>query len=203
MVRIGTFAVEAWMDEYETTPGVLNVAETCCDSVSVDELVALASQDSDGSTPISSPIKPSARLGYGAIRGSAELRRRIADLYKSTSPGSGASSMPGSGLVDAPVSPDQVVVTPGAIGANFLALYTLIGPGDHVVCIYPTYQQLYAVPESLGAEVSLWHLREEKAFVPDIAELEVLIRPNTKAGRLPSSNLCGEVCDANTCSFKR
>ena len=29
------------MDEYENTPGVLNVAETCAASVSVDDLVAL------------------------------------------------------------------------------------------------------------------------------------------------------------------
>jgi aspartate/methionine/tyrosine aminotransferase len=69
---------------------------------------------------------------------------------------------------------------PGAIAANFLTLYTLLGPGDHVVCVYPTYQQLYSVPESLGAEVSLWKLKKEKKYVPDLADLDALIKENTK-----------------------
>lgn len=64
--------------------------------------------------------------------------------------------------------------------ANFLLLYTLIGPGDHVVCVYPTYQQLYDVPKSLGAEVSLWKLKQENGFVPDVTELESLVKSNTK-----------------------
>ncbi|EXM10246.1 hypothetical protein NOF04DRAFT_599 [Fusarium oxysporum II5] len=41
MVRIAPFAVEQWMDEYETTPEALNVAETCAASVSIDDLVGM------------------------------------------------------------------------------------------------------------------------------------------------------------------
>lgn len=70
--------------------------------------------------------------------------------------------------------------SPGAISANFLLLYTLISPGDHVVCVYPTYQQLYSVPESLGAEVSLWRLREEKKYIPDLEDLKAIVKENTK-----------------------
>ena len=73
-----------------------------------------------------------------------------------------------------------MLITQGAIGANFLLLYTLVNPGDHVISVYPTYQQLYGVPESLGAEVSLWKLKRENNFIPDVAELEALARPNTK-----------------------
>jgi aspartate/methionine/tyrosine aminotransferase len=75
---------------------------------------------------------------------------------------------------------EDVIVTQGAIGANFLALYTLTGPGDHVICVYPTYQQLYDTPRSLGAEVTLWKLKKENGFVPDVDELAGLIKPNTK-----------------------
>jgi len=46
--------------------------------------------------------------------------------------------------------------------------------------VYPTYQQLFSVPESLGAEVSLWRLRPEQGFVPDVHELEKLVKANTK-----------------------
>ena len=42
MVHITPFAVEQWMDKYETTPGVLNIAETCAASVSIDDLVGMS-----------------------------------------------------------------------------------------------------------------------------------------------------------------
>jgi DNA-binding transcriptional MocR family regulator len=159
MVHITPFAVEQWMDEYETTPGVLNVAETCAASVSIDDLVAM----SNG--PAKNPIDTSTKLTYGAIPGSQTLRQRIA-AHCSTE-----------GLQ---LAAEDIIVTQGAIGANFLALYTLIGPGDHVICVYPTYQQLYDTPRSLGAEVTLWKLKKENGFVPDVDELAGLIKPNTK-----------------------
>ncbi|RBA10399.1 hypothetical protein FPRO05_04988 [Fusarium proliferatum] len=159
MVRITPFAVEQWMDAYETTPGVLNVAETCAASVSIDDLVAMSTG------PAKNPIDTSIKLTYGAIPGSQTLRERIA-AHCSTE--------------GVQLAPEDVIVTQGAIGANFLALYTLIGPGDHVICVYPTYQQLYDTPRSLGAEVTLWKLKKENGFVPDVDELAGLIKPNTK-----------------------
>lgn len=156
MVLIKPFEVEEWMDRLETTPGVLNVAETCCESVSISELAALSTDESVKLQDITSR-----RLTYGAIPGTDVTRRRIANLYGD-------------------VKLDQVVLTQGAIGANFLLLFSLIGPGDHVICEYPTYQQLYEVPKSLGAEISLWKLKEENRFVPDVSELEGLVRSNTK-----------------------
>jgi aspartate/methionine/tyrosine aminotransferase len=149
------------MDKYETTPGVLNIAETCAASISIDDLVALCEDPN-----IEPPLKTSTKLTYGSIRGSNSLRERLASLY--------------SARVSSPLPTDNVLITPGAIAANFLLFYTLIGPGDHVVCVYPTYQQLYAVPESLGAEVSLWKLRKDKKYIPDIEELKLLVKENTK-----------------------
>ncbi|KAM5342827.1 hypothetical protein ACJ41O_013793 [Fusarium nematophilum] len=160
MVRITPFAVEQWMDEYETTPGVLNIAETCAASVSVDDLVQLCK---DPAAP--GPLNTGLKLTYGPIPGSRPLRERVAALC----------SNEGTQL-----SAENVIITQGAIGANFLSLYTLIGPGDHVVCVYPTYQQLYDVPRSIGADVSLWKLREEEGFVPNVEELIRLIKDNTK-----------------------
>ncbi|KAI1059111.1 hypothetical protein LB507_003471 [Fusarium sp. FIESC RH6] len=160
MVRIVPFAVEQWMDEYETTPEVLNVAETCAASISIDDLVGMCT---DAKTP--GPIDTSIKLTYGAISGSPLLRERIA----------ANCSDEGTRL-----AADDVVVTQGAIGANFLALYSLLGPGDHVVCVYPTYQQLYDVPRSIGAEVTLWKLKEEENFVPNTDDLAGMIQKNTK-----------------------
>ncbi|KAK4193265.1 hypothetical protein QBC35DRAFT_100564 [Podospora australis] len=164
MVKIEPFEVEQWMDRLETTPGVLNIAETCAASVSVADLVDMCE---DKTLP--NPLSSSTKLTYGAIRGSEELRRRVASLLDRDSE-------------IAPLPAENVIITQGAIAANFLLFYTLVGPGDHVICVYPTYQQLYAVPESLGAEVSLWKLKatEENGYVLDLSELEGLVKENTK-----------------------
>lgn len=81
---------------------------------------------------------------------------------------------------EAPLPRDNVLITQGAIAANFLLFYTLLGPGDHAICVYPAYQQLYSVPQSLGADVSLWKLRGDNGYVPDISELDSLAKRNTK-----------------------
>lgn len=161
MVKIPPFEVEQWMDRYETTPGVLNIAETCAASVSIQDLLDLSKDRSTGF-----PLELSKKLTYGAIRGSDTLRQRVAAQYN--------------GAAWDPLPPENVIITQGAIVANFLLFYTLIGPQDHVICVYPTYQQLYTVPESLGAEVSLWRLKTENGFLPDPEELEQLVRDNTK-----------------------
>ncbi|OPB37919.1 Aspartate/tyrosine/aromatic aminotransferase [Trichoderma guizhouense] len=157
MVRFQHFEVERWMEAYEFTPGVLNIAETCVESVSIDQLAQLSGDKGE------LPPRTSTVLIYGAIRGSSALRETIATLYEAEE-----------------IAPENVIITQGAIAANFLAFYSLIEPGDHVICVYPTYQQLYSVPESLGAEVSLWRLKPEQGFVPDMDELEKLAKANTK-----------------------
>jgi aspartate/methionine/tyrosine aminotransferase len=101
------------------------------------------------------------RLGYSEAPGSLELRSLLAATYKET-------------------GPESILVTTGAIEANFLAFNVLLEPGDHVVAVYPAYQQLYSVPRAIGCDVSLWKLRPENDFRYDLDELETLVRPNTK-----------------------
>ena len=149
------------MDKYEITEGVLNIAETCVASISIDDLVKLCEDPN-----IPHPLNTSTKLTYGAIRGSNALRTRLSNLY--------------SARAATPLPIDNILITPGAIAANFLLFYSLIGPGDHVVCMHPTYQQLYTVPESLGAEVSLWKLRKGKKYIPDVEDLKKLVKDNTK-----------------------
>ncbi|KAA8647434.1 uncharacterized protein ATNIH1004_006127 [Aspergillus tanneri] len=159
MVQIKEFAVEQWMDKYEIG-AQYNIAETCCASISVNDLQNLSEDKS------ANPLDLSTKLTYGAIRGSEGLRSTLARLYSVKTPN--------------PLPADNVLITAGAIQANFLLFYSLVGPGDHVICHYPTYQQLYSVPASLGAEVSLWKSNEKDGWKLDIEELKGLIRPNTK-----------------------
>lgn len=161
MVKIEPFLVEEYMNRVENTPGVLNVAETCSASLSIDELTKL-SKDKNST----GPLDLSRKLTYGDILGSDNLRANVANLLSRES--------------SVPLPAENVIVTQGAIAGNYLVFYSQVGPGDHVVCVYPTYQQLYSVAESLGAEVSWWRLKEENGYVPDVGELESLVKPNTK-----------------------
>lgn len=72
------------------------------------------------------------------------------------------------------------MITPGAIAANHLVFYSLVGPGDHVICHYPTYQQLYEIPASLGAEVDLWKADPKKDWKLDLDDLKSLVKDKTK-----------------------
>jgi len=147
------------MDEYETT-AKYNIAETCCASISVNELRDISDNKDE------EIIDLSTALTYGEIPGTMKLRGNLARLYSSK--------------VGTPLHTDNILIQPGAIAANNLIFYSLVGPGDHVICHYPTYQQLYSVPASLGAEVDLWKANPEKDWQLDIEELKNLIKPNTK-----------------------
>lgn len=149
------------MDAYEND-AKYNIAETCAASISIDDLIELS--DSKEQTKAALQIN-NRKLLYGAIRGSEELRENLANLYSARA---------------VSVTSDGVLITNGAIVANFLTLYTLAGPGDHVICQYPTYEQLYQVPASFGAEVSLWKMDPKNKWKLDIEELKSMAKENTK-----------------------
>ena len=155
-MHVKPFAVEQWMNAHEAT-ATWNIAETCVDSLRLEELLALAG---DGDAVLRRLLET--KLTYGHVSGSPQLRAAIAALYGER------------------ITPDDVITTNGAIGANFLALFALVEPGDSVVCVRPTYQQLYSVPEALGAQVRLLSLREEDGYLPDVDELRRLVDDSTR-----------------------
>ncbi len=152
---IKPFGVEMWMNEFENNCE-LNLAETCVESLTLGELFEIAEvQDS-----ILSDLS-AMKMTYGAIEGSDRLRSAISSLYSSQTPA-------------------NVLTTHGTIGANSLVHQTLVGRGDHVISVIPTYQQHYSIPESLGADVELLHLKAENAFLPDLDALRAMVRPDTR-----------------------
>ena len=72
----------------------------------------------------------SQRLTYGYIEGAPELKSGICKLYKA-------------------LKPEEIVTTHGASGANHHVFYSLVEPGDRVISIMPTYQQLYSDRKSV------------------------------------------------------
>src|SRR5215218_243926 len=101
------------------------------------------------------------RLGYSEACGSAELRGLIAATYENT-------------------SPDDILVTTGAIEANFLLFNQLLSPGDRVVAVSPAYQQLHSVARAIGCDVTLWTLRDDEGFRFDLDDLRALATPGTR-----------------------
>ena len=162
-MQIREFGVEIWMNANETRCE-LNLAETCVASLTVRELLDLAGKGNS----ILDDLLP-LKLTYGAIEGSERLRRAIAALYETKSAA-------------------DVLVTHGAIGANALVYQALVGAGDVVVSVLPTYQQHYSIPESLGAEVRPLWLRAEDGFLPDLDRLQKLCRGAVKLVALTNPN---------------
>ena len=180
-MNIKPFAVEEWMNAYETGARY-NIAETCVDSISLDELFELS-----GTHKESFLNKLCARrLTYGYIEGSPDLKKGIAALYHT-------------------IRPDEIVPAHGASGANHHVFYSLINPGDKVISIMPSYQQLYSIPASLGAKVEILHLKKENSYLPDLEELEEMARggvkmiclnnPNNPTGALMSPEILKKVVD--------
>ena len=155
-MKIKPFAVEEWMNAWEVG-AKYNIAETCVDSISMDELFALTGEDKDAFlTQLCAR-----RLSYGDIEGLPAFRKGVCKLYTS-------------------LGMEHIVPTHGASGANHHVFYSLISPGDRVVSIMPTYQQLYSIPESYGAQVRVLHLHKENEYLPDIDALRRLVTPETK-----------------------
>lgn len=155
-MKIKPFAVEEWMNAWEVG-AKYNIAETCVDSISMNELFELTGEDK---TEFLNRLC-ARRLSYGDIEGLPEFRKGVCGLYKT-------------------LNIENIVTTHGASGANHHVFYSLISPGDRVVSIMPTYQQLYSIPESYGADVQILHLSKENNYLPDLEKLRRLVTPKTK-----------------------
>ena len=180
-MKIKPFAVEEWMNRYETQASY-NIAETCVDSVSLDGLLDLCGVERGAFFD----KLAARRLTYGDILGAPEYLEGICGLYKK-------------------IHPDQLITTHGAAGANHLLFYSLIEPGDRVISVTPTYQQLYSIPASFGARVELLELRRENGWLPDPDELRRMTaggvkmicinNPNNPTGALMGPDLLREIVE--------
>ena len=155
-MKIKPFAVEEWMNEYEVG-AKYNIAETCVDSVSLDELFELTGEDKEAFLREFC----ARRLTYGDIYSRPDFLDGICGLYKT-------------------VKPENIITTHGAAGANHHVFCSLISEGDRVISIMPTYQQLYSIPESIGADLAVMHLKQENGYLVDLDELRALVTPDTK-----------------------
>ena len=151
-MKIANFKVEDWFNLYEWK-AKYDLADTCVESLSVNELLKLTGSDFNQIF--------SRKLNYGDIHGSERLKNAICSLYNNQ-------------------KPENITITLGAVGANHLVYMSLIEKGDKVVSIIPTYQQHYSIPAAFGADVNLYYLEEDNAWLPDLDKLEKLVGHDTK-----------------------
>ena len=75
---------------------------------------------------------------------------------------------------------ERVMATNGSSEANYLVMHSLLEPGDEVVVLDPSYQQLYSIAETIGCKLKHWRLPFENSFRPDLGEARHLIGPQTR-----------------------
>jgi len=162
-MKIEPFGVEMWMNAHENHCAH-NLAETCVTSLTLAELLQITGRNATDLAELL-PLK----LSYGAIEGSDRLRDAIAALY-------------------ADVTRNDVVTCHGTAGANALVWQAMVGAGDHVVSLVPTYQQHVSIPESLGADVTRLALAEADGWLPVADQLAEVVRPDTRVIALTNPN---------------
>jgi aspartate/methionine/tyrosine aminotransferase len=156
-MKIEPFLLERWMTRHETHVRY-DIAESGILPLSTRDLLDFEPADRRAAVLAELLALP---LGYSEARGTEALRRALAATY-------------------ARGDADHILVTTGAIEANFLLFNVLLDAGDHVIAPYPAYQQLYTVPQAIGCDVSLWHVGPQTGYRYDIAALERLLTPRTK-----------------------
>ena len=156
-MKLDPFLLERWMTRHETHVRY-DIAESGILPLTVNDLLDFepaAAREATRDRLLALP------LGYSEARGTDALRTQLADTY-------------------ARGDADHILVTTGAIEANFLLFNVLLDAGDHVIAPYPAYQQLYSVPQAIGCDVSLWHVGPETGYRYDLAALERLVTPRTR-----------------------
>ena len=100
-------------------------------------------------------------INYPHVNGIPELRQNIAVMY------TGATA-------------ENVLVTVGAIEANYITTRTLLNRGDEIAIMLPNYMQIWGIARNHGLSIKTFHLREEKGWAVDLDELESAVSSQTK-----------------------
>ena len=139
MTEFQPFALERMMGKWENTVRY-NLSESGVHPLRLGELMALVGRSVDELAAV--------ELNYPQANGTPALRRAIAALYR------GADE-------------NNVLVTTGAVEANYLIVNTLLAPGDEAVVMRPNYLQVWGVARNRGVRVKDFDLVEAKGWAPD------------------------------------
>jgi aspartate/methionine/tyrosine aminotransferase len=130
-MSLSPFKLERYFAQYEFKLKYL-LSPSDCESLAMDELLQMAS-------PASLVLWQGLKLAYTESQGHPLLREAVAGLYE---------HMPPENVLIA--APEEAI---------FIAMQTLLRPGDHVVAVSPAYQSLHEIARSIGCELTKWNLQ--------------------------------------------
>lgn len=160
----------SWFAKYEHNCKH-DIAESYVEAYTMDQLLALS-----GDPQAARERLLSLKLGYSERFGLGELREALSTIYGEKT------------------RAENVITGHGGVGANQIAYSTVYEPGDNLICIMPTYQQLNSLPKLIGYEVREYWLRPEtnydidydaiREMMDDRTKMICLTNPNNPSGRL-------------------
>lgn len=152
MNQFQPFEMERWMSKFEQ--GVdYNLSESGVHPMLLGELIAGRDDAAEELLAID--------LNYPHANGNPLLREHIAALYDGC-------------------TPDNVLVTTGAIEANYNTIRTLLSPGDGIAVMLPNYMQVWGLSKNHGLDMRTFRLDEKTGWSLDSASLDAAVTPGTK-----------------------
>lgn len=152
-MQITPFRIEEYMGKYEFSAHYL-LSSSDAESVTIHDILSLEPGAHDAFLQH--------WCGYTESPGAPWLREVLAAIYTS-------------------INEDQLIVVSAAQEAIFLFYHALLTPQDHAIVESPCYESALTLPKSTGAAVSEWRRKPENGWAHDLAALETLFRPNTRA----------------------
>jgi aspartate/methionine/tyrosine aminotransferase len=152
MPKFQPFVMERMMSKFEKEVDY-NLSESGVHPLTLKELF----QDDPGGLADLLSIE----MDYAHANGIPELRKNIAALYPSA-------------------GPENVLVTVGAIEANYDILWSLLSAGDEVVVMLPNYMQIWGLAKNLNLDLKTFSLDEKNGWAPDLDGLRKAVTGRTK-----------------------
>ncbi len=152
-MQIAPFRIEQYFGKYEFTAKYL-LSSSDAESRTIADLLSLE--------PAAHDAFLSLWCGYTETPGAPWLRETLTSLYKT-------------------IRPADLLVVAAAEEAIFLFYHALLTPADHAIVETPCYESAFTLVKSTGATASAWQRHAENNWAHDLAALESLIQPNTRA----------------------
>src|ERR1700741_4476892 len=151
-MQLKPFLLDAWLDQYEHDIE-FNLAASTGPNWTVNDILALTNDETRHRFL-------NHNLVYGRPAGADSLREAIAEMQS------------------VPVEAVQIVT--GASEALVALMWLAAEPGANVIIPQPGFTTFSALPESLGLETRVYHVRRENQFRIDIEEIQRLADANTR-----------------------
>ena len=152
MSEFQPFVMERMMSRHEQEVE-FNLSESGVHPVRLEELVA--------ARPDCLKQLLSTELNYPHMNGIPSLRENIAAMYQ------GATAA-------------NVLVTVGAIEANYISTRTILSAGDEIVVMLPNYMQVWGIARNHAYSLKTFRLREDWDWAPDLDQLRDVVSSNTR-----------------------